>query len=67
MAWNIQAILMIAMCVLAFWLGASVERDGNKQSKKKLQRELFSAYRELEDLREILYEQHNRSIRQGDR
>lgn len=67
MAWNIEAILLLIMCGMAIWLGASMERDGNKKVVKKLENELFSAYRELEDLREILYQQHHHSIRQSER
>ena len=66
MAWNIELILYMVGALLAFYLGIFTERGAWRESNRALRKETRRLYREIENLREIIYYYENRPIRQGD-
>ena len=63
MAWNIQAILLMTMGALCVYLGIHTERGAWKESNKSLRKEIQNNYREIENLREIIFHYESRSSR----
>jgi riboflavin synthase len=63
MAWNIEALILLAIATTAFLLGVFTERDAHKESKHQLELEIRSNYREMENLREIIFHYENRQNR----
>jgi len=66
MAWNIELILYMVGGLLAFYLGVFTERGAWRENNRALRKEIRHQYREIENLREIIYYYENRPIRQGD-
>ena len=66
MAWNIELILYMVGALLAFYLGVFTERGDWRENNRALRKEIRHQYREIENLREIIYYYETRPIRQGD-
>jgi len=63
MAWNIEAILLLIISGFSFYLGVFTERGAWKDSNKALRKEIQNNYREIENLREIIFHYESRSSR----
>ena len=63
MAWNIQALILMGLGLVCFYLGIHTERGAWKQSNKALRKEIQNNYREIENLREIIFHYESRSSR----
>ena len=63
MAWNIEAILLLILTTISFYIGVFTERGAWKQSNKSLRKEIQNNYCEIENLREIIFYYESRSSR----
>ena len=63
MAWNVFGLILLSWAVAFTYVGYRLERVANKDYAKVLQKEIQNNYREIENLREIIYYYESRSGR----
>jgi hypothetical protein len=63
MDWNILAICLLMIAVIAFSVGSTTERASWRDSNRALRKEIAKQYREIENLREIIFHYEETSSR----
>lgn len=55
MDWSILAICLLMIAVIAYSIGSTTERVAWRDSNRTLRKEIAKQYREIENLREIIF------------